>query len=441
MPFDPCREWLGIEALDLGDPRRVLGIPVSLTDPDAIAAAAEARLATLRRINPGPFARAREALVARVEEARQTLLQHAAAAGPPPPAWQASPVPREAPKLVSGSRPDPWGTLPDALSPEGEELPTGIPAFRTKRVGAAPRQDGSKGDLTGLVLGLGALLATVAAVIAYVVLQPPAGSKPVSQVAVAPPPVSPRPASPPETRRTPAPRVAPERPADPRPADAPTRPLPQLPADSAADEEAGRRAAEEARRAAEEQRRQERQLVTRQAIDAALRDAYAALQRQEFDAADRAITAAGRQVGDDVEAATRIERWRLLATYARGFAGHRGQAFKAANEGREYDLGDTRFAVIEITPEKFVYKLRGKTERTTPDKVDPRIALAIVEAWFAADGRAANHLFLGAHAACLDPPDLRRARREWQVAGQEGEQAAPLLALLDDPVFRRAGDR
>jgi len=97
--------------------------------------------------------------------------------------------------------------------------------------------------------------------------------------------------------------------------------------------------------------------------------------------------------------------------------------------------------VIEITPEKFVYKLRGKTERTTPDKVDPRIALAIVEAWFAADGRAANHLFLGAQAACLDPPDLRRASREWQVAGQGGAQAAPLLALLDDPVFRRAGDR
>ena len=178
-----------------------------------------------------------------------------------------------------------------------------------------------------------------------------------------------------------------------------------------------------------------------EAVDAALREAYAALQRQEFDTADRAIAAAGRQVGDDVEAATRVERWRLLAAYVRNFAGYREQAFKAANAGREYDLGDTRFAVIEITPEKFVYKLRGKTERVAPEQVDPRISLAIVEAWFAADGRAANHLFLGAQAFCIDPPDLRRARCEWLVAGQGGEQVAPLLALLDDPVIRRAGGR
>jgi hypothetical protein len=201
-------------------------------------------------------------------------------------------------------------------------------------------------------------------------------------------------------------------------------------------------AAEETRRAAAEQREREQlQARMREAFDAALREAYAALQRQEFDTAERAIAAAGRQVGDDVELATRIERWRLLATYARGFVGYREQAFKAANAGREYDLGDTTFAVIEITPEKFVYRLRGKIERTTPDEVDPRIAMAIVEAWFAGDGRAANHLFLGAQAFCLDPPDLRRARGEWQRADRGGEQAAPLLALLDDPVIRRAGRR
>lgn len=201
-------------------------------------------------------------------------------------------------------------------------------------------------------------------------------------------------------------------------------------------------AAEEARRAAAEQReREQQQARMREAFDADLREAYAALQRQEFDTADRAIAAAGRQVGDDVELATRIERWRLLATYARRFVGYREQAFKAANAGREYDLGDTKFAVIEITPEKFVYRLRGKIERKAPDEVDPRIAMAIVEAWFAADGRAANSLFLGAQAFCLDPPDLRRARGEWQRAGQGGEQAAPLLALLDDPVIRRAGGR
>lgn len=74
MPFDPCREWLGIDAVELGDPHRVLGIPSSPTTADAIIHAAEARLAGLRGISPGPFARAHEALQARIIEARDALL-------------------------------------------------------------------------------------------------------------------------------------------------------------------------------------------------------------------------------------------------------------------------------------------------------------------------------------------------------------------------------
>lgn len=178
-----------------------------------------------------------------------------------------------------------------------------------------------------------------------------------------------------------------------------------------------------------------------EAVATAVRDAYAALQRGEYDTADRAIRSAADQVGDDVEAATRIERWRLLATYARAFEGYRDQAFKAASAGREYQAEGRTFSVIEINPELFIYKMAGKIERVPREQVDPRIALAVVETWFAADGRAANHLFLGAQALCLDPPDTRRARAEWQIAGQGGEQVAALVALLDDPVVRRAGGR
>ena len=155
--------------------------------------------------------------------------------------------------------------------------------------------------------------------------------------------------------------------------------------------------------------------------------------------AERAITAAGKQVGDDVKAATRIERWRLLATYAKEFVGFRKKAFASANEGRQYSADDKIFSVIEVTPQQLVYKIAGEIKRVPRDNVDPRIEMAIVEGLFAADGRAANHLFLGAHWLCLDPPDPKQARREWQVAGDGGEEVSPLLALLEDPVVRQAG--
>lgn len=178
-----------------------------------------------------------------------------------------------------------------------------------------------------------------------------------------------------------------------------------------------------------------------ESLEASLRDAHRALQREEFDTAERTIKAASSEVGDDVEANSRLERWRLFATYARGFVGYQEQAFEAATAGREYEADGRTFAVIEITPTMFIYKLAGKTERVPRDRVDPRIAMAIVESWFAADGRAANHLFLGAHWLCLDPPDTRRARGEWQIARDGGEQVGPLLMLVDDPVIRRAAGR
>ncbi|NCA12309.1 hypothetical protein EBR56_11025, partial [bacterium] len=68
-PFDPCRQWLGIDAVDLVDPRRVLGLGPGEANPLAVLRAAEARLTLLRGVDPGPFAVARQALMTRVEEA------------------------------------------------------------------------------------------------------------------------------------------------------------------------------------------------------------------------------------------------------------------------------------------------------------------------------------------------------------------------------------
>ena len=398
MPFDPCREWLGIDAVDLGDPHRVLGIPFSETNADAIIHAAEARLAELREISPGPFARAHEALQARVHEARDALLTTAVQ------------MPSEEPVNVAAA--------PD--------LPLSSPFVSVRRPVArrSKRPNGS----AGILITVGSLLAASVAVVAFFMISDNGVLKQVAVVTPTPKPTpTAKPTPPPPAKVEPAPTPEPRRPAVPEPEPAPEPALEPAPAPELIAEEVRQNAAARARMI--------------ESLETSLRDAHRALQREEFDTADRTIKAASSEVGDDVEANSRLERWRLFATYARGFIGYQERAFEAATAGREYEAEGRIFSVIEITPTIFIYKLAGKIERVPRDRVDPRIAMAIVESWFAADGRAANHLFLGAHWLCLDPPDTRRARGEWQIAGVGGEQVGPLLMLLDDPVIRRAARR
>ena len=78
--FDPCRQWLGIDAVELADPRRVLGLSPAESDPLAVLRAAEGRLAVLRGVSAGPFEIARTALIERVKEAREAVLVQIAAA-------------------------------------------------------------------------------------------------------------------------------------------------------------------------------------------------------------------------------------------------------------------------------------------------------------------------------------------------------------------------
>jgi len=95
-PFDPCRQWLGIDAVSLGDARKVLGLAASEADPSVVRRAAEARLSLLRAISPGPFEMARASLIKRVEEAREKVLAEIAATpgrAPAPAAGFAMPAP------------------------------------------------------------------------------------------------------------------------------------------------------------------------------------------------------------------------------------------------------------------------------------------------------------------------------------------------------------
>ncbi|MFM9195924.1 MAG: hypothetical protein ACKOWG_09315, partial [Planctomycetia bacterium] len=112
-PFDPCKQWLGIDAVHLGNARLVLGVAAQESDPRIVIRAADARLNLLRAIAPGPFELARASLVKRVEEAREKVLAEIAAgpvraavptvdgfAMPPPPGQLAATMATAAPPTL-----------------------------------------------------------------------------------------------------------------------------------------------------------------------------------------------------------------------------------------------------------------------------------------------------------------------------------------------------
>ncbi len=546
MPFDPCREWLGIDATELTKPHRVLGIPESMTDGDAIARVAAERLATLAAIAPGPFAKAHTALLSRVAEARDTLLAMATwdssdeavpvaepvfHAPPPPSVIAAPPEPSLPPPPIfsrtpAAASPHPatqapvaaftppamatvasWPTSafpPDAgggpviapppvdpqpapaapapvpdhailealgrdlfdhpepsmetVAPAEEpvpEIPMGevVTVWGTATLGRQSSSGGSMGVLLFLVL-----LIVVAGVVyvafkginlnvggVQIALKPMAIVPPKLHIVTpvtpdpTPPPLDPTPPplpppqdlvepSPPLNKQAPD-ETPPDEPApspSPSPVETSPPPSPEPPPPPPIDPELERRMAEERARIAE-------------VVDAALSEAYEALQREEFDTAERIIESTSRQVGDDVDTATRVERWRLLAEYARDFLKHRDKAYKSANAGRDYEIDDKLVAVIEITPTLFVYRMEGRNRRVPLDEVHPRLEMAVVEQWFASDGRPSNSFFVAARWLCRNPPNLARAETALGKAASGGGDDSALRPLLDDPVILRAG--
>jgi hypothetical protein len=472
MPFDPCREWLGIDATDLKDPHRVLDIPPTVTDGDTIARLAEARLAILSQIAPGPFQKAHAALLMRVAEARDRLLatatwetddeapeEKSAALLPPPlPVSEPSPVevsipanvplPASDPEPLSDALPAsalaPVSYQPPLLAEEPEPaedddspydaVPIPFASDEPLAYPGEPTQTTTKSGGGGLGLfaiflaimiaggyyaykrfGVGQEAWDVAinTVVAPLVDLPlPGEAIPTADVDQQPPDLPGQDPEPPAT--TSSPQQPPEPPSPPPP--------------SEPDPETKRRIAEERARAAE-------------FVNSSLQDAFDALKREDFDKADRAIEAASQYARDDFEAGTRVERWRLLAAYARGYADFRTRAFRAASAGRDYEIDGRLIVVIEVSPTDFTYRLAGRNYTVARKTMSPVLEVGVVEAWFAGGAKAANHFFLGARWLCKEPPNLTRARTAWQKAADGGEDAAPLMALLDDPITQEPDAR
>jgi hypothetical protein len=422
--FDPCREWLGIAAVELTDPFRALGVPADVADPQVVLAAAEKRLARLRGVDPGPFKLARDALLRRIEACRDEVLAAVSArpplAAPPPPAGFAPPTPPAVTAI------DPIESAPDPAPDDGFEV---IRIDRSRRVRPATPSP-LPAILSLLVLAaVGMALYTIwprlpmrhqFESIADVFTDgpedpPPAASPSDAGVPSVDPPVP----SPGDLAAggvaTPA-VPPPDRPSPPAEDPATHTAPPVMPAPPPVTDP------EDVAQGAD-------------GVEQPLRAAYDAIRRNAFDEADEQVAAARRLVAADDALARRVQRWEQFARLAREAAVYRERALDAANSGGEYDVNGKLIAVVESTPQRFVYRMAGRNVAISPrDKVPGPVVTTILRTWFASRNLPKNHVLLGVHLVARVDPNLRRAADAWAVAGRGGEDVSLLEPLLDDPI-------
>ena len=478
-PLDPCRQWLGIDAVDLGNARLVLGVSPQEADPLVVLQAAEARLNLLRAISPGPFAMARAGLIKRVEEAREKLLAEIAAIPPRPQTGAAVAFAMPAPP---SQRAAPAAAVP--MIPQGQAVVPGMPPIVPAAVppvpptvpGGAFHSDGGgveaiairttvyrkKTPVAGIaltVLALSALAGWLVYYTAYGKLKDgklkggklntaKSAERHTAHVETAADPVRPpqknsrragkdddAPADPASDRavstsKPPSPRTERTRPSRPKP-EPEEEPMPaeQKPVamkgvlekpeeDKPADDPPAEAMANEDSR-----------------LEATLAEALESLRRQEDDTVMQLLAVASKQADGD-EAKQRVASWKLLATYYRGFLDYREKALAAVKPGDEYDVKNQKVGVVEVDDEKFIYRTAGGNKTVPRDKIPAGIVLAIVMQWF--DANPANDLYIGAYHLAKPEPDPEKAREHWEQALAAGADASGLLPLLDDRVFSRS---
>ncbi|MFM8495923.1 MAG: hypothetical protein ACKOEM_10435 [Planctomycetia bacterium] len=456
-PFDPCKQWLGIDAVDLVDPRQVLGIAAQETDANTVRRAAQARLERLHAVQPGPFEVARNALVKRVAEARDAVLAELAAPPPagspgvarlsmPPPPGNAT-APRQRAAAPAVPRVPPVPTVPRPAAPAMPIADVGgfdsapTPVIEVRRPVVYRKKSSGGGVLLFLIAGL----AAAAGGLYWYKFRPEraAAKRPATDVAMAgerrpepkpaatprgpeKPPTPPEPEPTPQPQSEPTPEPVPEPAPQPEPTPEP-KPMPRPTPEPTPEPQPPAEPAPEPERPAPTEDPKK--------IEASLRRVAESLRAADFLAATAAAkeAAAAAQTKASRE---RVERWTELVTFAEGFADYRTQALDSVTPGVEFDIDDKKIIVVEIDDEKFIYRFAGKNRTTPRNRIPGGILMAIVTGWF--DDKPANDLFIGAYHATKEEPDLDKARASWERAAARGADASPLLPLLDDPLLTAA---
>lgn len=494
-PFDPCKQWLGIDAVHVGNARLVLGVSPQEADPLVVLRAAEARLNLLRAISPGPFEMARTGLIKRVEEAREKLLAEIAAsplrprtdaaaafAMPVPPSQRVADGP-PVPATRSGVVPSVPPAVPGAVPPVPPTVPGG--GFHgdgggVEAISIRTTVYRKKTPVAGLVIALLTLSAMAGGLFYYAssgkAKAKKSGERQTARAEPAAAQISPGPAKdrmsksaerparkpaqmeeekpadptddravstskPPSARRERDRRPPPEPESGPQPDEARlveeaampavTPPQPMRPAAPQKPSDADGMAGDDA--PAEAMAEDDGQL------DAAFAEVLEAIRRQEYDTVTRLLAAASKRAGgrrSGSAVSKRLDSWQQLATYAKGFMDYREQALAAVKPGDEYDVKNQKVGVVEVDDEKFIYRSAGGNKTVPRDKIPAGIVMAIVMQWF--DSNPANDLYIGAYHLAKPEPDPTRAREYWERAEAAGADASGLMPLLDDPVFAKA---
>jgi hypothetical protein len=475
-PFDPCRQWLGVDAVHAGNARLMLGVSPQEADPTVVLRAAEARLNLLRAISPGPFEMARAGLIKRVEEAREKLLAEIAAspqrsrsdsavpfAMPAPPSQRAAGVPP-----IAAARPPAIAVVPPAMPPV---VPAAVPAVPPTVPGGDFRGDGAGAETIAIrttvyrkktpVAGIATALLTLSALAGGLVyyayyVKPNAknlGDRQSARGEVEAAPVSPPPsddrspkvgtqsADPTSddavpTSKPPSARNKRRRPSRPEPE--PERKPESKPEVSSPPTETARPAAAPPPEAMAGGMTGDMAGDTAQ-LDATLAEALEALQRHEYDTGTTLLAAASKKNGgrkSGSAASQRLESWQQLAVYSKGFRDYRQQALAAVKNGDEYDVNNQKVDVLEVDADTLKYRSSVGSKTVSHDKIPAGIMLAIVMQWF--DENPANDLYLGAYHLSKSEPDLKLAREHWEKAQAAGADASGLMPLLDDPVFAKS---
>lgn len=489
MPHDafiPCRAWLGLEPEDLEVPHRLLGIAAGEPDPLAIVRAADRRITIVRAAAP-EFAADRDALIAQIEAARDTLLTAAVAArgaaahqaSTPPPealsaAWMsAPPVPPPVPPAVPPRVPPAELTAaptvpPPAAPPPAVPPPPTSPPFVSSpavtddatecvdeeqiRVVRRPRiHRRARTDPVGMALTVAAIAASAVAIVGIVVLVEPAMfDKAATTTAAARKPEDARGTGSPKPRdgsdasagRTPrddapvgggpAPPITPPV----RPASPPPTQRPPVESSPPVDEPPSVPTPPPVTPPPQDAPPPVDVEAIRRQVAAAAARAFAAVRAGDVATAKRELEAVGQAALDDQQATDRLDRWRTLVLYAERYPDLVADALTSAEQGRDFSYrGRTVSVYPGEKPGDLVMKDRGAISRFTRDTCPAELTLAIVTHWCAGENLPANSLYLGIGALLLPTPDLDRARSEWRAAASAGlPDGRRLLDLLDDPV-------
>lgn len=167
------------------------------------------------------------------------------------------------------------------------------------------------------------------------------------------------------------------------------------------------------------------------ALGRALKAARLALGENNLEDADEALLRAA-SLAKQGEHQAQVRRLKELAHYVREF----WRAVEAGRQdlrgGEELEIGNTRIAVVEPGPGKFIYKSQGALCRCELREIPGGIALVIAQRKLVAKD-SATQIILGAiYAASKNADKKTEARRHWNAALASGADVKDLLLVLDD---------